>query len=108
MHQHHPHAATMRKDDTAMHIDGDRLQQWAAELLETWGYQPGDAAYLAETLVDANLRGVDSHGVIRLPAYRARIDAGLVTPGATPAVECEGAVVRIDAAGAPGQLAARL
>lgn len=90
-----------------MIIDGGRLQDWAAALLETWGYRPNDAAYLAETLVDADLRGVDSHGVIRLPAYRARIDAGLVVPGARPVVESSGAVVRIDAAGAPGQLAAR-
>ncbi|MCM3657844.1 Ldh family oxidoreductase [Agromyces mediolanus] len=91
-----------------MKIDGSRLRSWATQLLETWGYDPDDAAYLAETLVDANLRGVDSHGVIRLAAYRARIDAGLVRPRAEPIVERSGAVVRIDANGAPGQLAARL
>ncbi|WP_175414196.1 Ldh family oxidoreductase [Agrococcus sp. SGAir0287] len=90
-----------------MTIPSDRLLDWTTRLLVEWGFAPDDAAYVAAGLVDANLRGVDSHGVIRLPAYRARIDAGLVSPTAVPVVEQRGAVVRIDAAGAQGQLAAR-
>ncbi|MGO1770410.1 MAG: Ldh family oxidoreductase, partial [Microbacterium sp.] len=90
-----------------MTIDGNRLLEWTTRVLESWGYRQADAAYLADTLVDANLRGVDSHGVIRLPAYRAQIDAGLVRPRATPTASRSGATVRIDADGAPGQLAAR-
>lgn len=90
-----------------MTIGGQQLQAWAAGLLEAWGYRPEDAAYLAETLVDANLRGVDSHGVIRLPAYRARIDAGLVDPAAVPVVSRDGGVVQVDAARAAGQIATR-
>lgn len=90
-----------------MSIDAAALQEWATRLLEAWGYASDDAAFLAETLVDANLRGVDSHGVIRLPAYRARIDAGLVDPVATPVIERAGGVVSVDAAGTAGQLAAR-
>lgn len=90
-----------------MSIDAPVLQDWAARLLAEWGYAPADAAFLADTLVDANLRGVDSHGVIRLAAYRARIDAGLVDPAAIPVVERSGGVIRVDAAGAAGQLAAR-
>lgn len=90
-----------------MTIGGEELQTWASSLLTSWGYEPADAAYLATTLVDANLRGVDSHGVIRLPAYRARIDAGLVDPKASPKVTRDGGVVQVDAAGAAGQLAAR-
>lgn len=90
-----------------MAIPSDRLLDWTTRLLVAWDFAPEDAAYVATGLVDANLRGVDSHGVIRLPAYRARIDAGLVSPGAQPIVRTHGAVVRIDAAGAQGQLAAR-
>lgn len=90
-----------------MPIESARLLDWTSSLLGSWGFSPDDAAYVATGLVDANLRGVDSHGVIRLPAYRARIDAGLVSPTASPVVETRGAVVRIDAAGAQGQLAAR-
>lgn len=90
-----------------MTLDSTALQSWAARLLTSWGYSDDDAAYIADTLVDANLRGVDSHGVIRLPAYHARITAGLVVPTARPVVTREGGVIRVDAAGAPGQLAAR-
>lgn len=90
-----------------MTIDGVLLRDWTTHVLRTWGHRAEDAAYLAETLVDANLRGVDSHGVMRLPAYRARVAAELVKPEAAPLVHRSGATVRIDANGAPGQLAAR-
>lgn len=90
-----------------MPIESARLLEWTTTLLSAWGFSPDDADYVAAGLIDANLRGVDSHGVIRLPAYRARIDAGLVSPSASPIVETRGAVARIDAAGAQGQLAAR-
>lgn len=90
-----------------MRIDSLRLQDWAADLLQSWGYSRDDADYVADTLVDANLRAVDSHGVIRLPIYRARIEADLVRPSAAPTVEALGAVARVNANRAPGQLAAR-
>ena len=39
-----------------------------------------DAALEAEVLVWANLRGVDSHGVLRIPSYLEMIDKGLMNP----------------------------
>lgn len=82
-------------------------QQWASQVAQRLGYSEPDAAYLADTLIEANLRGVDSHGLIRLPIYSRRIEAGLVDPAATPVVTRDRGLVRIDACGAPGQLAAR-
>lgn len=90
-----------------MHIAADRLQTWVTELLTAWSYSPEDAAYLADTLIDANLRGIDSHGVIRLAAYRARLDAGLASASASPVVSGTGAALRVDADGAAGQFAGR-
>lgn len=90
-----------------MTVDARHLLDWTSAVLETWGYAPEAAAYVADTLVDANLHGVDSHGVIRLPVYRVRIDAGLVDPRAVPLETSSGATIRIDAQRAPGQLAAR-
>jgi ureidoglycolate dehydrogenase (NAD+) len=84
-----------------------RLEQWVARVAGALGYREMDAHYLAASLVDANLRGVDSHGVIRLPIYARRIESGLVDPTATPRVESAMGTVRVDAQGAPGQLAAR-
>lgn len=90
-----------------MPITADRLQQWVTDLLISWTYSADDAGYLADTLVDANLRGVDSHGVIRLAAYRARVDAGLTSPTAQPIVQGSGGTLRVDANGAAGQIAGR-
>src|SRR5690606_28302866 len=90
-----------------MPITADRLQNWVTDLLTSWTYTPEDAAYLADTLVDANLRGIDSHGVIRLAAYRARIDSELTSATAQPIVSGTGAALRVDANGAAGQIAAR-
>lgn len=83
------------------------LRPWVEEVLRAWGYAPDAAAYIADTMLDANLRGVDSHGVIRLGPYHRRIAAGLVEPNAKPQVARQGAIVTVDGNGAPGQLAAR-
>ncbi|MCU1637905.1 MAG: dehydrogenase [Microbacteriaceae bacterium] len=90
-----------------MLIEANSLESWAASLLECWDYRREDAAYLATTLVDANLRGVDSHGVARLPAYERRIVEKLVDPRAEPKVKVNGSVANVDANGAAGQIAAR-
>lgn len=90
-----------------MVIDSGRLEEWASALLEKWGYSGNDAAYLAATLVDANARGTESHGVIRLGAYERRITAKLIDPTATPIVTINGATAQIDANGTAGQLASR-
>lgn len=87
-------------------IDAASLTEWVDSLLRSWGYRAADAARLADSLVDANLRGVDSHGVIRLPIYRRRVAEALVDPGATPIVTVRGGTVNVDANGAPGQVAA--
>jgi len=88
-------------------LDRAALETWVAHLVETWGYGADDAAFLAASLVDANLRGVDSHGVIRLPAYERRITERLVDPAAAPVVSIDGSVVRVDANGSAGQIATR-
>ena len=45
---------------------------------------PDDATKAAECLLEAELRGVDSHGLVRLPVYGKRIQAGVVK--ARPAI----------------------
>ena len=41
---------------------------------------PEDAAIIAGCLVSADLRGVDTHGLCRLPIYLERVRAGLINP----------------------------
>jgi LDH2 family malate/lactate/ureidoglycolate dehydrogenase len=66
-----------------------------------------DARAVADVLVDANLRGIDSHGLARVPAYLRRVHAGLA--GGTARMASSGGpgpLQRVDAAGALGPAAA--
>ncbi len=56
------------------------LETFARRVLEAAGGDAAESAVVAENLVAANLRGIDSHGVIRLPLYVSRLEAGLVAP----------------------------
>jgi LDH2 family malate/lactate/ureidoglycolate dehydrogenase len=49
-------------------------------VLLTYGVPPDRATLIADSLVLADLRGVDTHGINRLPSYVSRIKAGLLEP----------------------------
>jgi ureidoglycolate dehydrogenase (NAD+) len=59
-------------------VPHDRLISFTATCLDKLGLANADARLVAETLVAANLRGVDSHGVVRLPHYATRLRNGSV------------------------------
>ncbi|HVJ23787.1 MAG TPA: Ldh family oxidoreductase, partial [Burkholderiales bacterium] len=61
-----------------MLVPHDRLISFTATCLDKLGLASADARLVAETLVAANLRGVDSHGVVRLPHYATRLRNGSV------------------------------
>ena len=61
-------------------IHAQPLQTFAASAFANAGMPRKDAELEAEVLVWANLRGIDSHGVIRIPGYLDRIDQGLMNP----------------------------
>ena len=79
------------------------LQRYAAALLAAGGFGRKQAEQTAEVLVWANARGVDSHGVLRIPRYVEMVEAGTIQPDAGPAVvERKGAISVMEAARAPG------
>jgi LDH2 family malate/lactate/ureidoglycolate dehydrogenase len=53
---------------------------FARSLLQAHGVPPKDAAVIAGCLVSADLRGVDTHGLCRLPIYLERVRKGLINP----------------------------
>ncbi len=64
-------------------VDSHKLTQFATNLLEAGGVAADEAVIVGESLVGANLRGHDSHGVLRIPQYLASLKAGeLTSPGA--------------------------
>ena len=56
----------------------NHLKHFCCQLLNAAGLNEREAQIVAESLVDANLRGVDSHGVARLPHYLNRIEHGSI------------------------------
>lgn len=63
-----------------MQIAADRLRRLAARILEAAGSSTEEAGKVATRLVDANLTGHDSHGVIRVPQYVDQVRAGDIAP----------------------------
>jgi ureidoglycolate dehydrogenase (NAD+) len=82
------------------------LRAWAHALLAAAGLRDDAAGLVADTLVAADVRGVRSHGIVRLPVYVARLERGLVARDPRPTtVRRSGAVAVVDAHHAPGQVA---
>jgi LDH2 family malate/lactate/ureidoglycolate dehydrogenase len=83
-----------------------RITQAVAEAV---GTPPDIALAVTESLVEANLAGHDSHGVLRLPWYIGFVRRGLLRPAARPAIATrQGATAIVDGALGWGQAAARL
>ncbi len=88
-------------------IPHERLAGFSAACFERLGLVRADAALVAETLVAANLRGVDSHGVMRLPHYATRLRNGTIKPRPNITVERTGAATAtVDGDAGMGQLVA--
>lgn len=56
------------------------LRAWVARVFERAAVPADDAAVAADVLVAANLRGVDSHGVLQLPLKVERVLSGIINP----------------------------
>lgn len=74
-----------------------RLERFAEEIFARAKVSPADAETVARSLVHADLRGVHSHGLARLPVYVQRVQAGLIDPGTRPEIiRQEGATALLD------------
>jgi ureidoglycolate dehydrogenase (NAD+) len=58
------------------------LRAFCAQALDRSGARAGDAAVVADGLVAADLRGVHSHGALRIGVYVDRLRAGSIHPDA--------------------------
>lgn len=89
-------------------IPHDRLTAHGTRILRAAGAAEADAAVVAGHLVEANLRGHDSHGIGMLPHYVRAIAGGVLDPRAHAALEDRGgAVVAVDGRNGFGQVVAR-
>src|SRR5262245_64514215 len=82
------------------------LERFASALFQATGVARAMADEWAKSLVWANLRGTDSHGVLRIPGYLDRLKAKVINP--TPDIRVEkraGAIAVLEADRAPGAVA---
>lgn len=85
--------------------ESDTLVAAAAAIFEGAGLSAASAHTVAESLVEADLRGIPSHGLMLVPMYVDRLRAGSVSlADAAEVVVDFGAVAVLDAHNALGQL----
>ena len=65
---------------TLVYASAVAADAFARSLLQAHGVPPEDAAAIAGCLVSADFRGVDTHGLCRLPIYLERVRKGLINP----------------------------
>ena len=66
----------MAPKDEPARVSADALKAFIARAFTAAGLPDNDAATLGELITEADLRGSDTHGVFRMPAYCKRIKAG--------------------------------
>ncbi|MCS7178589.1 MAG: Ldh family oxidoreductase [Anaerolineae bacterium] len=92
--------------EDSVRVTADALLEICERILRGVGVPVDQARIIAEVTVAADLRGVGSHGVLRLPAYIHRVRAGLMAADTRIGVIRErGAAMLLDAHGGFGQVA---
>jgi uncharacterized oxidoreductase len=91
-----------------MLIDHAQLHGIALRVFEAAGSDRAEAQIIADHLIEANLRGHDSHGVGLIPNYLQHLAGGTVVPNRKGRVVSEnGSLIVYDGERAWGQIAAR-
>ena len=86
----------------------DSLRDWSADVFVRLGLRAADARLVAETLVEADLRGVASHGVQRMTTYAESLRRGsMVAQPTIGIVKDSGWALVLDGGGGMGQIAAQ-
>lgn len=94
--------------DTVFILPG-RLRETVEKLLIQASVTPENARFVTDTIIEANMRGVDSHGVAALPIYLKRIRVGATNPRPQPRIVKQGiATVLIDGDNGLGAISARM
>ena len=60
----------------------EKLENFCSSVLEKAGVSNKNAKIVANSLIEADLRGVDSHGVVRTAIYLERIEKSMINPDA--------------------------
>ncbi|KAH0552842.1 hypothetical protein GP486_006956 [Trichoglossum hirsutum] len=92
-----------------VHVFPDSARDFVESILRAYDVPPENASIVAQCLVQADLRGVDTHGINRIPSYLARIRQGVLDPKASPElVQITPVVAQIDGRNSFGFLSAHM
>ncbi|MBI2941102.1 MAG: Ldh family oxidoreductase [Chloroflexi bacterium] len=95
------------ESDAERRVNADELLALVAAVFRRCGMDEPDARLLADSLVDADLGGVHSHGVLRVPEYGRKLTVGGVNPQGRPRVARDGgACLVVDGSNSMGQIGA--
>ena len=87
----------------APRFPADQVEAFAASVFEAFGIPPENALVATAALVAADHRGIESHGVARIPYYAAGYRNGRVDPAAALTVDRElGSTIAFDGHNGPG------
>lgn len=87
--------------------DPDMVKELVANIAVAVGVPKADAAIFADSLVEADIQGISTHGVSRVNIYVRRIQKGLINPKAKIVVEeTRPSVLVVDARHGLGQVQA--
>jgi len=93
--------------DEERRVNPRELLALVTSIFRHLGMEAPDASLLAESLVSADLRGVHSHGVLRVPEYAKKMMHGGVDPRGRPrVVRDSGACLLVDGGNSMGQIGA--
>jgi LDH2 family malate/lactate/ureidoglycolate dehydrogenase len=94
--------------EPGVHVSPDRLRDLVAAIYCSSGVPEADAAFVADTMVQADLWGHQSHGVLRVGWYYARLRSGAMLPVTRPETVVDGgAIAVVDGHDGVGQAVAR-
>ncbi|MGH7328750.1 MAG: Ldh family oxidoreductase [Polyangiaceae bacterium] len=94
--------------EAASVFDVENLRELALALARDAGAEERAAADMVDAMLEADLRGVETHGLARLAPYLERIRSQAVNGRAVPSVTARDGIVDVDACNAIGHHGARL
>ncbi|GAA1704428.1 Ldh family oxidoreductase [Microbacterium sediminicola] len=87
-------------------VSPEAFEAFARDIFIAKGLSPEDSTALAHSFVWASLRGIDSHGIARVPRYVEMFENGIANPEATITIDdTRPGTAIVDADFAPGPIA---
>ena len=90
-----------------MKYNTEKLKIFTANVIAKAGLSREDSLIFAESIVNADMRGISSHGLTRLSAYVRRVQDGLIATNVEPVIlEEQESLLLVDAQNGMGAVSA--